>query len=403
MLAGIAKDVKSLTRRSSAIPHPSHEESDESDVEEVAQKLSKRENRVLWLESVREIHPDLPHPQPPVEKSSRHFQDFVPKTNKTIMAFCPMLAEELSKASQARKPNEKKKDPFRTVERFYKTLEPVESTILQSRMVPTELLNEVHPSNLQNPGASGAEARLKADSAHGQKEAAALKEHKRAAAFLRLINSQEIATQAIGSMNESMVASLNALLQRDDVSAEVRHSLEAMQGNAQTTMSGIADLQMGSTHLARCAITQYIDAVRDRQVAWIKLSSLPVTLQAELQRSELSQPQGTSTEPLSLLGPQAEKMVKDHVSQRKDDMFRGWYNTRGRGTSGAARRRQTKKKAQKQQSQEVSFAGQAAGWSTQPIQAQRGRGGRGRGRGRRQRRGGHSQPFSKSEASTSGQ
>ena len=83
-------------------------------------------------------------------------------------------------------------------------MEPLESTLLQPRQIPMNLLSEVHSSKLQNPGASGVEARLKRDSPSGQKEVAALRDFNQAASSLRLINSQELGLEALNVLTQKM-------------------------------------------------------------------------------------------------------------------------------------------------------------------------------------------------------
>ena len=90
-----------------------------------------------------------------------------------MIPFCPLLTQEIAKAADAKKTGAPKKDPFKLVDKDYRTMEPTESTLLQPRQISMQLLGELYPAKLQNPGASGLEAQLKTDSPVGQKEVAA--------------------------------------------------------------------------------------------------------------------------------------------------------------------------------------------------------------------------------------
>ena len=90
-----------------------------------------------------------------------HFGGFIPKQNKTVMPFCPLLTQVVTK-----------KDAFKLVDRYYKTMEPTEFTLLKPRQISMQLLGEVHPLKLQNPCASGLEVYLKTHTPTDQKEVA---------------------------------------------------------------------------------------------------------------------------------------------------------------------------------------------------------------------------------------
>lgn len=183
------------------------------------------------------------------------------------------------------------------------------------------LLSEVHPSKLQNSGASGSEARLRVNSPEGQREIAALRDLKQSSSLLRVVNSQELGIQALSKLNLNMDASLDALMANPEVTPSVMEQLTALQGSIKTATTATTDLRYGNSHLASCAISQYTDAIKERQNAWLKSSNLPAPLQSEIAKLDLAMPQGSSTEPLSILGPRAEKLVEDHYNQRKDDFF----------------------------------------------------------------------------------
>ena len=72
--------------------------------------------------------------------------------------------------------------------------------MLQPLVVPRKLLSEVPESHLSNPGASGSEAVLKPSSAEGQKDKAAMASYNQSTSYLRLVNSQELAVNALKSL-----------------------------------------------------------------------------------------------------------------------------------------------------------------------------------------------------------
>lgn len=401
LMVNVAKDISAIASRTPSAAlgrNPEKESDEESELEMVPQKLSKAERRELWLNHLREINPELKHHQVDAPPASAHFGSFKSKEDKTVMPFCPLLQDEMKKASEARKDKKsQKKDPFKVVEKYYKTMEPVESTILQARSIPMELLGEIPPGKLQNAGASGAEARLKVDTPSGQKEVAALRDARQASSYIRLINSQELAITALDKLAKVQSEGIDDLLS-ENLPIGISTSMTSLKANVETIMAAVKDLQQGNGHLATCAIRQYTDATRDRQEAWLKSSSLPAPLQAEIARTELALPEGDSTQPLSILGKQAREMVTGHVQLRKDDVFREWYKAKS-VTSGAARRFQQKKKPQKQ---ELSYEAQSAGWHSQQYNP-RGRGRAGRGARGRGGRGGKHQPFSKTESRSDNQ
>ena len=359
---------------------------------QTAQRFTIKEKRQLWLESLKETNPELSHAasqsQGPL---SSHFEVFVPKTSQPVMPFCPMLRQEIEKISQVQKQGgPKPKDPFNNVDKFYPTVEPLESTVLQPRSIPAELLDEVHDSKLQKAGASGATARLATTSAAGQKEEAALKLHKQSSTFLRLVNSQELAVEALKNLNLSMCNSMDALQEIQGLPPAALKHIQDLQNSLTSTTLGIHDMKVANSHMASCAVSQYSSALRDRQAAWVNSSNLSGTIQSELVKSDLALPSGSSTEPLSILGPRGIAMVQGVVNKRHEDAFRDWHTQQKKVAESKAGRGKKKFKPQTQtQTPPMN-------WFPPSQPTQRGRGGRG-GRGRGKGRG--SQPFSQGKAS----
>jgi hypothetical protein len=86
------------------------------------------------------------------------------------------------------------------VPKYYPTTEPAESGIFRSRDVPRELLNFVHHTKINNRGASGRQAQIKATLPEGTKELAAQRSFKQAATYVRLTNNLEIDVEVLHSL-----------------------------------------------------------------------------------------------------------------------------------------------------------------------------------------------------------
>ena len=379
-------------------PESNTSQDDSQALGQAAARFSVKEKRQLWLESLRETNPELAHPSSGQSQGppSSHFGVFLPATTQPVMPFCPLLRQEIEKLSQVQKPGVTQKDHFAKVDKYYPTMEPMESTVLQPRSIPSQLLDEVPVAKLQNPGATGATARLASSSGAGQKEEAALKVLKQSSTFLRLVNSQELAVEALRSLNVSLGEGLDSLQQIPDLPIEARRIIETLQANSTSSALGLNDVKLANSHMAKCSIIQYSTALRARQSAWVNSSNLSSSAQGELVKSDLAFPVGNSTEPLHILGPRGVKVIDDIVNKRQQDVYRDFYSQQKKASEAKANRGK-KKFAFKPQAQTQP---QFTNWfpQTQSQPPQRGRGG-GRGRGRGRGRGKASQPFSQGKPS----
>ena len=238
------------------------EASDDADEALSKGQLTSRARRVQWLQVLREISPQLPHPPMPSEVNTlQHFGGLAPKPVKDVMPVCPMFKNELAKTAKHTTVN---LDPFKKVIKFYKTSDPFESAVLQPRVVPRKLLQEVSSDKLKNPGASGAEARLKDSSPEGQKEQAALSSHKQACTWLCLVNSQELVVNALQSLHQTMETELNLTSMEAQTPALAR-ATRVLFGALDSAQLAVLDLQNTNLHMSRCATYQYNLASRDSQ------------------------------------------------------------------------------------------------------------------------------------------
>jgi hypothetical protein len=366
--------------------------------DDVRSKLSANEKRGMYMDILKTVTPDLPFPAQcaPVDDSWQHFSAFKPKEGVKLFPFCPPLLAQMKLWSQPPTTRGAKKDPFKMMDKFYRTASDVEKSLLSPRFVPSMLSNEVNAKALENSGASGLEIKLKADTAGGQKELAAIRELKQSSSLLRLVNAQELSIQAVNGLSKQMTDILSSLTADDTLDAQVKAAQTAVS-NLDVVMQEMA---YTNTNMARGLVYQYTEAVRDRRSAWVKTSKLPQGMQSELVKAPLDFMQEGSEESLGLLSPASVQFIADHVQNRKDDVFcKVCASLPQKKPYGNNNNNNNRKKGKGgQQSSDLSQAAQSAGWSTNNSNSAQGkkpanRGGRskaGRGRG---------QPFSANAAS----
>jgi hypothetical protein len=252
------------------------------DEEEVRTRFSHVEKRTQFFEVLKECHPSLSFPVPvEVDEDQEYFSSFRAKLERCQMPFCPPLLEHLSLVS---KPSVQgtRKEPFKLIDRFYKAVSDVEQSILKPRFVPAPLLAEVDNKFKQNVGASGEEARLKRESANGQKELASLRDLKQASSALRLVNNQELGVQTVSKLATLLSADVQGLLAIEGKPAGYDEMFQLMNIRVNSILTCVRDLKASNTYMAKGVIHQYVDAVKERRSAWIASSKLPPALQAEL-------------------------------------------------------------------------------------------------------------------------
>ena len=110
-------------------------------------------------------------------------------------------------------------------------------------------------------------------------------------------------------MNQKMSSAFDRLAKFQDMPRPLQHLMVALKGKVDVASSAIEDLKHGNT-----AIFFHTKVIRDRQNAWV--SNLPAPNHSEICHSALAMPEGSSKEPLNIIGVHGDQIVKDFVSQR---------------------------------------------------------------------------------------
>jgi hypothetical protein len=403
----LRSEINTLSRASLLREH--EEMLDEDD--DVRTNMSKMEKRAAYLETLRSITPNLLFPQPveavqPSEDAGEHFKDFSPREEQCIMPFCQPLLNQLAIWSRPPPTGRKTpKDPFKMIDKFYKTVSHVENSVLSPRAVPSLLLDEVKNDKLQNPGASGLKTKLKKSLPEGQKEVDSVKELSQASSFLRVVNSQELGIQAMAVLIQQMGDHIDELSSIEGLPQLFATKFSLLQTGVQNVNMAVDDLKLGNTNLAKCVLHQYVEAVRDRRQAWVDSSNLPPPFKSELTSAALDILEEGADEPLCLLNSRSVTLIKEN-NDKKDKatlrhlMAKGAQSVANSGGGGPRGRNKKKKN----NNQKVNFgdltpAAHAAGWGGHNPSKGRGKGQSNRGGNKAGR--GRGQPFSSSAASTS--
>jgi hypothetical protein len=370
--------------------------------EEVKGKLSALEKREVCINILKALTPGVQFPEQapqPDDDSPSHFKALMPKQASCVNPFCEPLLLQIASFS---KPPAKgsRQEPFKLIDKYYRTIHDVEQSLLKPRFVPASLLNEVPKTLLSADGASGAEARLHKESPNGQKEIAALRDLRQASSFLRLVNSQELGLQGVTTLFTRVTQRLDQFKDIANVPTLFTDAFDAMRADLTSVNTLMEDIMLANASMARGVSYQYVEATRERRKAWLDSANLPSGLKAELGKSPLDLFQAGNDEPLSLLSPRYTKLIQEHVANRKDDVYRTVAAKLSNQNKPQYAKNKNKKGNQQQGKRqqnldwnELSPAAQAAGWST-GSQSKRGKGRRNQG-GRPK-----AQPFSANTAST---
>jgi hypothetical protein len=370
--------------------------------EEVKTRLSSLEKRAIYLNMLREVTPNLNFPDLPVDDpdKDRHFGGFVARPDKCVMPFCDELLKQVSIKSRPSLSAATKREPFRLIDKFYKTVATVEQALLKPRIVPAALLHEVPAESVSSDGASGAEARLKSEKANGQKEADALRDCKQASSLMRVVNSQELGLQALAELSRKLNSSLESLSAAQNVPLHFTQKFSAMSVCMENMAKTLDDMKLGNLSLAKACIHQYVESIKDRRDAWVSSSRLPKGLQKEITKAPLDILQPGADEPLMLIDSRSVQLIEDYNTKKDKDAVRLAVAGKTQQPRPGGNKRKRKRPGNNQRPMDwndMSQAAKAAGWSSSQKQhtsrgGRGGRGGRGRGRG---------QPFSASTASES--
>jgi hypothetical protein len=399
MLRTLKTDLHTLTQANLL----RDQQEDYQEDEEVKTRLSSLEKRSAYLNMLKEISPELVFPEHPLDTDrEKHFGDFVSKGDKCLMPFCDELLNQIAIKSRP-SAHSTKREPFRWIDRFYKTMPNVEQALFKPRVVPAALISEVNKDQLANDGASGNEARLKPDKACGQREVDALRDTKQASSLIRIVNNQELGLRALGKLSTTVNDALQCLTAVKDLPAQFSTKFEAMQHAMTNVASTLEDMRLGNFSMAKALIHKYVEAIKERRQAWITSSSLPKGLQGELNKAPLDILQAGADEPLLLLDGKSVQILDDNAARRDKVAVRLAVAGRSNPPQGASARGRKKRWGGRPGNQkpvnwnDLTPAAQTAGWSTsQQNNSKRGghggKPGRGRGRG---------QPFSGANASKS--
>ena len=331
-------------KRVPSLPPHTHNVGDYQEVDHVL-STHPGERRQRWLESLRQLTPHLDHPvvhQAPPQ--SEHFQ-FLQRRDagkEFRMPFIPELSSHIEAMGEVTSYEQTfTKCPFNSVNLHYPTSESVENSLLTSRVVPRALMEEVPERNLANPGAPPSSIRLKPSLPEAIQDDSASTLAKQASAFLRLVNSQELTSQALATILSGVTSHLHALSALPNLPPEASGLISGLQEGVQLAQAAQADFEQSVQYFTPCAVQQYITAQRARQKAWLSASNLPASLQQEIVRMDLPLPSPESCEVLPLISSEAQQVIKNRLQKKQDDLFRDWHVLRARAArvKASARRR----------------------------------------------------------------
>lgn len=145
--------------------------------------MAREDKRRIYLQGLRSfgVVPQIVHLVPTTALVSGHFS---PRDRENIMSFSPELFQQV--ANSAKISTNKRLDVVEKVTRFYPTKQLAESSVLQPRVIPHELLQFVVPNSLVERGVSGRATGLAKQTVDRVREAAALTIEAQAAACTRL-------------------------------------------------------------------------------------------------------------------------------------------------------------------------------------------------------------------------
>ena len=325
-------------------------DSQEDDDEEEVSSIGRGDRRKLYLQGLRNLVPQLKHPDLPKAPVSGHFSLLMPKQKETVMPFLPQVFEQVTRS--AKRSEKKKVNVPKKVAKFYSTTEPAESGILQPRYVPRELLQFVPASKLSDAGVSGVGARLKSTTPEGAKEMASLESHDHAATYIRVMNNLEIGVEANTTLIQRASKSVGKLAAMPDIPDQAQIYIAELQRSVNLMKQTVDDMKSSSNDLLQIALSQYTGSLNARRDAWLAAAQVPQALRNEVKNSDHVQPSefDEKAKKLSLLGPEATQCLTEYIQIKKDSLLLGqpavvdpqtawpWYATnRGRQSSRGVR------------------------------------------------------------------
>jgi hypothetical protein len=402
MMMGLHNEFKSLAR---GVKRKLNDSDTDDEDDSLARRFTKKEKRVNVISNVLAITPGLEVNVPEVSQpKTRHFGSLTKKSEDPIYPFLPQLIDQFKILAKSNAQPARRSDPFKLMNKFFKTDEPAESVFLQQKLVPSELVSEVDDTVIYNPGASSSDIVLKRDTPAGVKESAAIKTLSHASSLMRVINSQELAIEAIVNINVSVEDILTKMLLVKNRPSAIQPLIEALQTHAKNAQEMLDDLQLSNGYMAKGVLQDYVDAIKDRRQAWLDVADLHKGLKSELAKSELDINMNLeSGQLMSLFNAKAVDHLKAMTEFSKDDVVRALVKAKKPQAANAGKKKQQQKRKKwgnaNKSNANLSVEAQKAGWRTsQPnTNANRGKGGNRGGRGRGKA------PFSAASASTASQ
>lgn len=297
------------------------------------------------------------------------------------------------------------KSNVRQVESFYRTSTLEETQLLAARHVPACLAAEVPHKALSSVGLSEAHNRLSPQTKWGVKEQLALSAHSNACAFLRMTNNFQLSLSAMESQLESCKLQVELLAAKsfqseqekegvNEITDELIHKFNIMS-------LALTDMQHTNVDLLNTSAFQYGKSLKDRADAWIQATDLPKPVKQAVSKISMDTPTAGSSKPLQVISSEAQKVVTDFVTGRKE------RNERAALMKAIKPSPPPKPAQQKQQQQQSAFKSplmqqflnwqkSQSTWQPQRGGARGGRGGRGAARGKG-RGFTQQQPFSKGQ------
>ena len=371
---------------------------DDIDPHSVSENLSKRASRNIWLSALPEVCPDLPQVKP-LKSSGKNkfFKSVKEKKTYPLMPFIPEVTDICMELSSVKS----KTSNLQQIEKFYETEQEFEKQLLGCRSVPAALSKEVPPRHIKTSGASEYNARLNPKDKFGTQEKMSLESSRFAGAYLRLSNNFQLALTSLEAQLEQcklkadLIGSKSFESQKDK--SMVQNDMEDLIHKFNVMSLAIKDMGNTNGDLLQAASYQYGFAAKSRAAAWVEASSLPKDIKKQMLQCDPQPPVAESTVPLKVVSPEAETILTNYTSERKERTERAvlvkslrinqGQNQRGkqRGNKQGKQRNRNFNASQYQQFQEFTRAQTSwnnRGRGSQRGQNTRGRGGNQRGRGR---------------------
>ena len=358
--------------------------------EESVEDVGRKERRKMYLSGLRNLVPNLVHPQQSLVMASGHFSMLQIREKDDKM---PFLNEVFDLMADVKNMSVRgKRQSVQNVTRYYPTTEPAESTLFKPRSVPRVLRQFIPAHELAQGGASSLAAKLSANTVEGAKEASALKSLEFASSGIRLANNLEIGVEVCANVVQQSKQSLEVLKELD-LPDNAKLALIQLNSNMTVLTNTVYDLKSTSNDLLKVSTGHYQFGLDSRREAWVNSARLPQGVKSELKSGKHVKPTALDThdKPLDMFTTDQIAILEDHQQLQRDQALLGrslatYTNVqgpnRGRSTGRRNDRGGQSFNPQRQQSHGQNFRGNSY----------RGRNPRGGYRGNNYRGRGNSQP-----------